>query len=227
MARKRNYKKKNQKRKYKTHSLATFNNRIGADPFPSTYVAKLTYVARFKITPVVADTLTYHLFSCNGMYDPDITGTGHQPLGFDQLMALYNHYEVLGSKISVDCQIEAGATVTQSNAIVGIHVNDDTSIHGNSLDALLENGGTTYRTLTDQQMQKRLVYKWSQKKQLGKNVRGNSSVKGDAASNPSEQMYFCIYTQANDSAVVGDPIQCVARISYFAKFTERKDTAQS
>lgn len=219
--------KRRKARPRRRNALANIGNRVGTDPFPPTYLARLTYVARFKVTPTVADTLTYHLFSCNGMFDPDITGSGHQPLGFDQLMALYNNYEVLGSKITVDAQLEPGATVTQSNVVVGIHVNDDTSIHGNSLDALLENGKTTYRQLTDQQMKTRMVYKWSEKKSLGAKIRGNSEVKGTAAVNPSEQQYYAIYTQANDSAVVGDPVQMTVRLTYFAKFTERKDTVQS
>ena len=35
-----------------------------------------------------------HVFSANSLYDPDTTGTGHQPRGFDQLSALYKMYRV-------------------------------------------------------------------------------------------------------------------------------------
>lgn len=41
------------------------------------------------------------VFRANDLYDPDYTGVGHQPYGFDQLMTLYSHYTVLGSKIKV------------------------------------------------------------------------------------------------------------------------------
>jgi len=33
------------------------------------------------------------------MYDPDITGTGHQPAGFDQMMLSYEHYIVTRARI--------------------------------------------------------------------------------------------------------------------------------
>ena len=33
--------------------------------------------------------------------DPNHTGVGHQPLYFDQLMTIYNHYIVIGAKITV------------------------------------------------------------------------------------------------------------------------------
>jgi hypothetical protein len=31
------------------------------------------------------------------MYDPDLTGTGHQPMGYDQWSALYSQFQVLSS----------------------------------------------------------------------------------------------------------------------------------
>jgi hypothetical protein len=34
----------------------------------------------------------------NGMYDPDVTGAGAQPSGFDQYMAIYKNYRVIGSR---------------------------------------------------------------------------------------------------------------------------------
>lgn len=35
------------------------------------------------------------LMNLNSIFDPNRTGTGHQPYGFDQLAALYNRYRVL------------------------------------------------------------------------------------------------------------------------------------
>lgn len=50
-----------------------------------------------------------YVFSVNGLYDPNITGTGHQPAGFDQMMVFFDHYVVVHSK----------ATVTWANATAG------------------------------------------------------------------------------------------------------------
>ncbi len=66
-------------------------------------------------TPVVRRTLHYsqnillsptvgyaiNQFVGNGMFDPDETGVGNQPVYFDQFMAIYERYRVLGSRIKV------------------------------------------------------------------------------------------------------------------------------
>lgn len=48
-----------------------------------------------------AGALSVYNFSANGLFDPNITGTGHQPMGFDTMMTYYEQYTVLRSKISV------------------------------------------------------------------------------------------------------------------------------
>lgn len=229
----RNYRKKTAKprrRRYRRrpgNAIMNRSNRIGADPFPAVLFAKLSYVARFKLTPTIANTLTFHNFCANGLFDPDLSAGGHQPMGFDQYMTMYNHYEVIGSKAVVDFMEEPTATSAQNNVIVGVHVNDDIVPHSSNLSALMENGKASYRFLTDQQMKAKAIMKWSEKKSLGKHIVGNSEVKGTVASNPSEQQVFCVFTQAIEPTTVGCPVVVTARITYIAKFTERKDMVQS
>jgi len=68
-------------------------------------------LGKHKYTQVVALSQTYaatdittsarNSFSCNGMYDVDETGTGHQPRFFDEMSSFYDKYRVIGSKITV------------------------------------------------------------------------------------------------------------------------------
>jgi len=41
------------------------------------------------------------VFGLNSLYDPDVTFTGHQPLLFDQMAALYSNYCVYDAKVMV------------------------------------------------------------------------------------------------------------------------------
>lgn len=52
------------------------------------------------INLIATNTATYgeYIFSQDGIYDPDITVTGHQPRGRDQYAALYENYLVHGLK---------------------------------------------------------------------------------------------------------------------------------
>ncbi len=52
-----------------------------------------------SVTFTVATTVgAQHVFKANGMFDPDTTGTGHQPYGFDQMLNIYQRYCVLRTK---------------------------------------------------------------------------------------------------------------------------------
>lgn len=41
----------------------------------------------------------YQQFNINSIYDPDLTGTGNQPLGRDTWCAIYNYYKVLETHV--------------------------------------------------------------------------------------------------------------------------------
>lgn len=57
-------------------------------------------------------SLAKYIFSLNSCYDPDVSGTGHQPLMWDQLTALYNRYVVKGAKIK--CQFSPISNTTST-----------------------------------------------------------------------------------------------------------------
>jgi len=59
------------------------------------------YADQYAVSALAAGTRTSQTIRGNGMYDPDQTGTGHQPRGFDQIAALYNYYCVTASSIRV------------------------------------------------------------------------------------------------------------------------------
>ena len=76
-------------------------NRILPIVLPNKYTCRLRYVTKFTLTPEVNDVSVCKVFRANDLYDPDYSVGGHQPLGFDQLATLYDHFVVVGSKIRV------------------------------------------------------------------------------------------------------------------------------
>lgn len=88
----KNIKRKGGKRRAPRRKLALSATR-SLNPLPSKYICKLKYVQPFDIDPVTQQ----HNFNLNSLFDPDRTGLGHQPYGFDQLSTLYEKYRVISA----------------------------------------------------------------------------------------------------------------------------------
>jgi hypothetical protein len=63
-----------------------------------------------------------YFFRANDAFDPNQTGTGHQPMGFDQMMLLFEQFYVLRSNIKVRF-VNTGTNV----AVVGVALTPDTT----------------------------------------------------------------------------------------------------
>lgn len=62
----------------------------------------LAYSQAFTLTSGSSGvTGTGQAFSINSAFDPDISGTGHQPYGYDQLSLFFNSYQVLGFRAKI------------------------------------------------------------------------------------------------------------------------------
>lgn len=82
----------------------------------------LRYCTWFTLNPS-ASAYDVHKFAANAVYDPDVSISGHQPMGFDQLMAFYNHWRVFKSKIHVaNCPTSTSNSINQ---IIGVLLSDD------------------------------------------------------------------------------------------------------
>jgi len=71
------------------------------------------YYASFTFT-VTLGTAVQQTMNLNSLFDPDRTGVGHQPYGYDQMAALYNRYRVLRTKF----KITFGTGVGSANVLV-------------------------------------------------------------------------------------------------------------
>lgn len=61
-------------------------------PIPARYICKMKYA-----TTIATDATGQYIFNLNSLYDPDRTGIGHQPYGYDNLALLYNRYRVIST----------------------------------------------------------------------------------------------------------------------------------
>ena len=75
--------------------------------FPVRMNVRLVYEDLITLTP--GTPLASYVFRGNSLYDPDYTGTGHQPRYYDQLTPIYGRYKVLASECFIE-MINGGAS---------------------------------------------------------------------------------------------------------------------
>lgn len=69
-------------------------------PLPNKLLVKMKYYDTFNLDPAAAAIGTY-VFNPTSLFDPNTTGIGHQPRGFDQIMSMYTNYTVIHCKITL------------------------------------------------------------------------------------------------------------------------------
>lgn len=109
--------------------------------FPKTNMVKLRYVDAFTLDPSVA-TISYYSFRANSCFDPNLTGIGHQPMNYDLWTQLYNHYTVVGAKIT--CTFNTPLTAQSGGLIYGCILADD-STSTTDPTTMMEQGLVKYR----------------------------------------------------------------------------------
>lgn len=200
-------------------------------PMPNKFATKLRYAETFTIDPEALGFAGTHVFSHNGIYDPNITGVGHQPRGFDQIMPMYDHYTVIGSKITVTFT-SAGIAGAGGPLLVGIACKDSATTSPNVND-YMEGRNVVSRVLNRSSSSAEshsitLTKTCSTKKFLGvSKPLANALIRGDSANNPNEQAYYHLFAALVTGTADAPVIEASVVIDYLVVFTEPKQPAQS
>lgn len=197
-------------------------------PMPNKFAAKLRYQDSAVLNAGIG-VPGLHIVSTNGCYDPNISNLGHQPRGFDQFMTMYDHYTVIGSKITATFCLREG--IAYDNIHVGIACRDATTVvninnylEGRNVVSKVLRGsdgaGTTSHVIT-------LSKTCSTRKFLGRShPLSDPELKGSSTSNPTEQAYYHLFAQAIQGLGTSD-FDVTYRIDYLVVFSEPKQPAQS
>lgn len=220
----RRRRRRNNTTKYAS-SLATISNPIPS-PLGRKFKATLPYSEyNISINPSVGGLADTYIFSANNLYDPNYTGTGHQPLGFDQIMLMYDHYTVIGSKITVTF-VNNDSTYNQ---FAGVRLVDNVTPNTDPND-LIENGAGKYVLLglSDKESNTATIsHTCAVSKFLGRpHILSVDSLRGTSSSGPTEQAYYHIWGAPNTTSD-SSTISLNVKIDYIAVFTEPKTLAGS
>lgn len=191
--------------------------------FPKKMVMSHKYEETLALTIPFSVGMVKQFMSCNGMYDPNVSLGGHQPLYFDQMAALYDHYLVIGSKITVTFPPPADA-----NMNVGIYIDDDAGNSLTSSDTVTEQTQAVRALLTPNATTSfQLTKSWSAKKYFGGSILANTELQGTSGANPTEQSYYMIFCQSQTSPTAAYTYNPIVSIEYIAIWKELKEVGSS
>lgn len=212
------YKKKNRRFKKKKSVIPRY-------PVPNRRLAKLRYADTITLNPTAA-TLAYDTWRANDCRDPYDAAGGHQPMGFDQWMAFYEKFTVIGAKITAVFS-NTGQTIATSNTMCGIHLGTSAGeVSGSDVNHLRENIDTRFKYLTYAESKAKMVKTFSAKKIFGQ-LANQPEYTGDTSASPTKLAYFDVWAVGTDPARDAEQVVVSVLIDYVVLLTDRRDLDQS
>lgn len=232
--------------RYRNKRVSVPRNKLA---FPQQLKTKLRYVVR-KEFDLTSGNIVTGTMRANDLYDPEYTVGGHQPRGFDEMMAVYQTFTVTGSTCSASFMYEGymGPSEVENGALVqtvggsvgnlttrtpalppvacGIHKGIETLSAGSAADQM-EKDCTKWRFMTPENgvSQVRTSLKCSDF--FGKkSLIGAEGYSGEAQKSPTEQIFFEVWAGRLDNntnmsaANVRVPVYIV--VEYDCVFTDPK-----
>jgi len=215
----RRYKKRSKKRRYRRKG---YNQLVSTrNPFPKSMITKHRYVSTHTLTPSGAALIASYQFRGNSLYDPDYTSAGHQPLGFDEYSNLYEHFTVLGSKISIT------AATGGIPVVVGITRDSDATLTVN-YDTVQENADTVWGSHASGSKPLVLRAATSMKKWFNrKAIKDDPKLRGTPSTDCEETMFYHLWVKALSATAVPSATDINVVIEYIALWSEPKELVQS
>lgn len=196
---------------------------------PRKLVTRMKYVDKVVLTPPAAGQADFYWFRGNSIHDPDLEGTGHQPMGHDQAATLYQNYRVRGSKVSAQVFQYGGASVNMEGFLMLYNAEDLEALDTMTAAQLLEK---------PRMMHKRVSWQANDPRQLtiSKYASTRSSIPSVAATdddlsaafgyNPGRQWVWGVgWAPASGSATAA--VEVVVTITYYVELTSPIVLAQS
>lgn len=204
------------RKQWKRQKMLTL--RPGRTLFPDSIRVKLRYESGAVSVDAGAGVPAVHKVCANGLYDPDVTGTGHQPRGFDQVMPFYTNYVVTGAKITAHF---ISLSTSQPNIpVVGVSVRSTSATVTDILD-FTEDRKTRWKIMSTSDGSKGVVKVqgfFSAKKWFGMGYRqllADHTKNGSESANPTDGVFFHLFTHAaNDSTDITD-----IKVRYVVEYT--------
>lgn len=205
---------------------------MGRLGFPNTRLVKFKYSQVVALDPNGLG-YAYHTFRANSCRDPDYTGIGHQPMGWDQWGYFYNHYTVVASKMVARFSRDS-TTAASDQYMIGVELSRDLGLSSTTWSDIREasnRSGSRYKTITGiigDGPARAVVSKYNAKQWWNlSNVRDNPEVGASWTLDPASEAFFKVWVMQTVTTGGADPWQCTVDIYYTVVLSEPEVLATS
>lgn len=174
--------------------------RVPNTPLPKTLKVKMVYSDYPSLNIGAGGAPATHVYRASDLYDPDLTGVGGQPRGFDQLMTLYDHFVVIGSKITV----KLGAVAATQPVFFSVNLKDTGSADAN-IETTTESAYACWDLVNPYGPSSTLVQTYSPKFLGRSKPLSDPDLKGSDSASPAENAFYHVVVgspTATDEAVL-------------------------
>jgi len=217
-----NVRKRNYRRRKKTRPRNTKNRMyVPRNPISASAVVPMKYIQTLAFNISSTTGPQSYVFHANSVFDPYAGIGGHQPLGFDQWMTFYDHFCVLGSKMTAR---HSSSSTIPIRCALGLR--DGNSITSDA-DLFCERANTSYGVYQGSGGKPLVLKKGFGAKKFFSVSNPNSDdiFKGTATLNPSERAYFAV--QVSPLSDDSTPVFIDITIEYLVLLSERKPLSSS
>lgn len=193
---------------------------------PDVMQVQLPYYQSTNLTGGGIADLEVNVFRLNSAFDPDFSGVGAQPLGFDQWAALYGDYRVVGSKI----EVKAFADSASNNSVAVIPMTTNAAL--TVRDQYLEQNYCEKQSLgNDTQHGVATINSYMPVSKIHGGPKDivyyDDALRSAVTTNPTKQFYWHVVGYAMGAGSTNFDIVAETKIIYYIQFLNRKTLVRS
>lgn len=213
------------RRPYKKNRNTKLLVNRGPAVMPDIYMTRCKYSELFSSSAVASNDTVFRI---NSAYDPNYSGTGHQPIGYDELTAFYANYLVTGCKLKVTVMSVSLAATAADVQFTVLPNNDPTVFTSYQLIAEQPYALTRYMGSAYSQGIRTIKYYVRPHKILGVSVQKyntDDQYSALVSANPAVECYWHIFQSdlSADNLNITFKVDC----TYYVKFFGRKALSSS
>lgn len=179
---------------------------------------RLPYAFTTTLSEGAAGLGIAYTFRINDVFDPDFSGGGLQPLGFDQYTAMYGRYHVLGFKYELEFLAR-----TSIGTLVGAYLSPQSTLPATSTSWLVVNGTAQYKAVgqaTGSDTVKRISGRANIPAVFGVKPReylSDQDFSAGSTATPARVAYLHVWTKGISAVAVND---VTVRLYYDVEFSQ-------